>query len=74
MEHLEKHKEEFQKIIGKYNLSEESKAEEIANFLTKSNQKEVSAKEFASLFNMTEREAVIFLSWIQIGIKFKEEN
>lgn len=74
MEHLKKHKEKFQKIIDKYCLAEESKAEEIANFLTKNNQKEVSAKEFANLFAMTEKESVIFLSWIQTGIKFKEDN
>ena len=74
MEHLKKHKEEFDKIIEKYNLSDEDKAEEIASFLTKNNQDEVSAKEFASLFNMTQKEAVIFLSWIQTGIKFKEDN
>ena len=72
MEHLKKHKEEFQKIIEKYSLVDEAKAEEIANFLTKNKQKEVSAKEFANLFTMTEKEAVIFLSWIEKGIKFRE--
>ena len=74
MEHLKKHKEEFQKIIDKYHLSDEDKAEEIANFLTKNKQKEVSAKDFSNLFAMTEKESVIFLSWIQTGIKFKEDN
>ncbi|MBD3164792.1 hypothetical protein GF323_06350 [Candidatus Woesearchaeota archaeon] len=74
MEHLKKHKEEFERIIRKYNLKEKEKAAEIADFLTKSHGKKISAKEFAKLFGMSEQEAVIFLSWIQKGIKFKEEN
>ena len=68
------HAKKFKDIIQKYHLDEKNKAEEISNFLTKSNQKSVSAKEFAKLFAMTEKEAVIFLSFIERGIKFREKN
>ena len=33
---LKKHKEEFDKIISKYNLSDHDKAEKLATFLTDS--------------------------------------
>jgi len=71
---IEKHSKEFQKIIQKYNLSDEKKAEAIANFLTKSSQKQVSAKEFSELFAMTQKEAVLFLSFVEKGIKFKQNK
>ena len=34
----------------------------------------VSAPEFARMFGMSTTEAVIFLEWIKVGIKFKEET
>ena len=34
----------------------------------------VSAPEFASKFGMSVEEAVVFLEWIKVGIKFKEET
>ncbi len=72
MDHIKKHKEAFDKIIQKYGLDEESKASEIADFLT--GRDKISAREFAELFAMDEHDAVIFLSWIHKGIRFKEEN
>ena len=33
----------------------------------------VSAPEFAKMFGMTTTEAVVFLEWIKVGVKFKEE-
>ena len=71
---IKEHKQEFDKIIEKYNLKDEEKAEEIANFLINSNKDKVSAEEFAKLFAMTKKEAMIFLSFIGKGIKFKEEH
>ncbi|MEA2037829.1 MAG: hypothetical protein U9O94_10065 [Nanoarchaeota archaeon] len=71
---ISKHVEEYQKIIKKYNLNSEKKAEEIAEFLTKDSGKNVSPKEFSKLFEMSEKEAEIFLSFIEKGIKFKEDN
>ena len=71
---IEEHRDEFLKIIDKYSLQEEDKAEEIAVFLTSGDGKEVSAREFASKFGMSVDEAVIFLSFIHKGVKFKEEN
>lgn len=68
------HKKEFDKIIKKYNLNEEQKAEEISTYLTKHHGKIVSVEEFANLFAMTKDEAKIFLSFIEKGIRFREKN
>jgi len=68
------HKKEFDKIIEKYNFNEEGKAEELAAYLTKQHGKIISTKEFSTLFAITEDEAKTFLSFIEKGIKFKENN
>ncbi len=72
MKDLEQHKKKFEKIVLKYSLNQPEKAEEIAKFLTKGNT--VSVKEFATLFAIQEDEAKTFLSFIDKGIKFKEEH
>lgn len=72
MDDLLKHRQEFDRIVNKYKLQDKDKAEEVAKFLTKG--EKINAKEFATLFAMSEDEAVIFLSFIQKGIKFKEEH
>mmetsp|Transcript_2961 Transcript_2961/g.5210 ORF Transcript_2961/g.5210 Transcript_2961/m.5210 type:complete len:97 (+) Transcript_2961:80-370(+) len=72
---LEQHKLAFEAIIEQYGLKEDSKASAIADFLTDNAEQElVSATEFANKFGMNESEARIFLAWIAVGIKFKEET
>jgi hypothetical protein len=75
---MEKHKALFDAIIHKYELKNDEKASEIAEFLTsidgEHDEARVSAVDFANKFGMTESEARIFLSWISVGIKFKEES
>jgi CheY-like chemotaxis protein len=69
------HKQEFDRIRLKYNLDNPTNAERIANMLSSSSfstTAAVSASEFASTFGM-QHEAVIFLEWIMIGVKFKED-
>ncbi|MEC8220732.1 MAG: hypothetical protein VX028_01560 [Nanoarchaeota archaeon] len=66
------HKKAFDEIIKKYNFAEEGRAQELANFLAKPNQ-QISHKEFAQLFGMSEEEAQVFLSFIQKGLDFKKE-
>ena len=74
------HKQEFDRIIQHYQLNTEEKSEEIANFLTTQQAQQegaentVSATEFAEKFGMKMEEAVVFLEWIKVGIKFKEES
>ena len=70
------HKAEFDRIRVKYGLDKADKAEEIADLLTKSSTGEggVSAPAFAERFGMSLEEAVVFLEWIQVGVKFKEET
>ena len=75
------HKREFDRIRLKYNLDNPNNAERIANMLSSSSSSSssnnstatVSATEFATTFGMQIPEAVIFLEWIMIGVKFKED-
>ena len=73
------HKQEFDRIRLKYNLDNPNNAERIANMLSSSSSSSsttaaaVSASEFATTFGMQIPEAVIFLEWIMIGVKFKED-
>ena len=71
---IEKHNNDFLKIIKKYDLFSEQKAGEIADYLTKHRKGKVSTKEFSELFLMSEEEAYIFLSFIDKGLKFKEKH
>ncbi|CAJ1942406.1 unnamed protein product [Cylindrotheca closterium] len=66
------HKKEFDRIIAKYKLDDPKKAEGIAELLTNQDSG-VSAPAFAEKFGMQVEEAVVFLEWIKVGIKFKEE-
>ena len=70
------HKQEFDRIRIKYGLDRPDKAEEIAALLTKTASGEggVSAPEFAEKFGMRTEEAVVFLEWIQVGVRFKETS
>ena len=38
------------------------------------NQGGISAPSFAKMFGMSTEEAVVFLEWIKVGVKFKEET
>lgn len=68
-------KQEFDKIRTKYGLSTPENAEKIANLLADTSANEgVSAPSFAEMFGMSTTEAVVFLEWIKVGIKFKEET
>ena len=68
----QEHKQAFQEIIKKYGLSQEEKASQIADYLMQ--KKEIDAHRFAQHFGMQEKDAVLFLSFIHKGIRFKEEH
>ncbi len=68
----ELHKKAFDAIILKYNLKTEAKSTEIAELLTRG-ENTVSAPEFAEKFGMDIEEAVVFLEWVKVGVKFKEQ-
>jgi hypothetical protein len=71
----ELHKKEFDRIRLQYGLDNPKKAEQIAELLANTDANEgVSAPEFAKMFGMSTTEAVVFLEWIKVGIKFKEET
>ncbi len=66
---------EFDRIRTQYGLSSPQNAEKIANLLADTGANEgVSAPKFAEMFGMSTTEAVVFLEWIKVGIKFKEET
>ena len=67
---IEEHKREFDRIIEKYGLKE--KAGEIADFLIR--EKTTSHEDFAKLFNMSHKDAEIFLKFIEKGVSFKEKT
>jgi hypothetical protein len=69
---LHKLRQEFDKIIKKYNLTEPTKAEKISKFLTSS--KKIDNKEFAKIFEMELFDAEIFITFIMKGIRYKERN
>ena len=71
MSDIQAHHKEFQRIIQKYNFSDEKKAEELAQFLTSKHGKKLTPKEFSDHFHATEHEAAIFLSFIERGLNFK---
>lgn len=64
------HKQEFDRIRLSYKLDSPDKAEKISEMLASSDGG-VSAPEFARMFGMSTTEAVVFLEWIKVGIKFK---
>ena len=68
------HKREFDRIRVKYGLDSPKNAEKIADMLSnKAANEGVSAPHFAKMFGMSTEEAVVFLEWIKVGVKFKEE-
>lgn len=71
---IEEHKKAFDMIIQKYGLAEDKKAEKISNYITKHPEGKIHAKEFAEIFEMDEKEAMMFLSYIMKGIQFKENH
>jgi len=72
------HKREFDRIRVQYKLDTPEKAEQIADLLsnTKSTATSgaVSASEFAKMFDMTPEDAMIFLDWIKVGVKVREDG
>ncbi len=68
------HKREFDRVRVKYGLDSPKNAEKIADLLSnKAANEGVSAPQFAKMFGMRTEEAVVFLEWIKVGVKFKEE-
>uniref|UniRef100_A0A7S1FVI3 MYND-type domain-containing protein n=1 Tax=Corethron hystrix TaxID=216773 RepID=A0A7S1FVI3_9STRA len=67
------HKRKFDSIIKTYKLDSEQKSEEIAEFLTCGTEK-VTPLQFSEKFGTTVEEAVVFLEWIKVGVKFKEQS
>ncbi|MFW5704864.1 MAG: hypothetical protein ACOCXG_03385 [Nanoarchaeota archaeon] len=67
---LEQHKKEFEKIVKKYNLGENQKLDEIISYILKT--QKINSDEFAKLFAIEEKDAQVFLSFIEKGLEFKK--
>jgi hypothetical protein len=73
MHQYDLHKKAFDAIIEKYNLKTEQQSTEIAELLT-SGENTVTPQAFAERFGMDLEEAVVFLEWIKVGVKFREQT
>jgi aspartokinase len=71
-DHHTLHKKEFDRIRKHYKLDSDEKSTEIAEYMTCG--ETVSAASFAEKFGTSMEEAVVFLEWIQVGVRFKEET
>jgi len=69
------HKQAFDRVIAKYQLDAPDKADAIVEMLTAQTGQEegLTAPFFAEKFGTDVEEAVVFLEWIKLGLKFKEE-
>ena len=66
------HKREFDRIVKTNRLDTEEASEAISTYLTTTEQ--VTPADFAKKFNIKVEEAVVFLEWIKVGMKFKQES
>lgn len=63
------HKAEFDRICDQYNLRGGEKAGAIADFLVGA-EGGVNPEEFATKFEIEPVDAIIFLSWINVGLRY----
>jgi hypothetical protein len=73
MSQYELHKKAFDAVVKKYNLHTEERSSEIAELLT-GGENSVSAAEFAEKFSMSVEDSVVFLEWVKVGVRFKEQS
>jgi len=70
------HHQAFQVVVKKYGLDAPDKADKLSAFLTFTGHDggTITPPMVAKEFGMHEEDAKTFLSWVQQGVKFKEEN
>merc|ERR1712083_470377 len=66
-------KENFDKVVEKYDLRDGDAATEVADWLT-SGEWLMACKRVAQRWKMEEQDAEDFLKWISKGLEFKMEN
>mgnify|MGYP001804916870 CR=1 FL=1 len=69
------HKVAFDRIIQKYKLDTPEASDAIAEYLTTASDdtNQVTSNDFAEKFGTDVEEAVVFLEWIKVGVKFKKD-
>lgn len=73
MKQLQRQKQAFDAIVKKYHLDDEKTADAIADFILTQSEGFVSLDVFAKRFAMPVDDAKLFLSFIQKGLRFKED-
>eukprot|EP00055_Hartaetosiga_balthica_P015028 m.86385 g.86385 ORF g.86385 m.86385 type:complete len:160 (-) comp8757_c4_seq1:823-1302(-) len=69
------HHKEFRRIVQQYGLDKGNKADLLADFLTDaSSHKHISKDHLASKFSIPREEASTLLAWVDIALRFKEDN
>eukprot|EP00043_Microstomoeca_roanoka_P029494 m.22079 g.22079 ORF g.22079 m.22079 type:complete len:151 (-) comp9235_c0_seq1:28-480(-) len=69
------HHREFRRIIHQYGLDKGKKADLLADFLTnKSENESISPEQLAERFSIPKDDASTLLSWVNVALRFKEEN
>lgn len=70
------HKKEFDRICEEYKLrSDDAKAGAIADYIMEHGSGAgVNAEDFAKTFELNPADAIIFLSWIKVGIRYDEKK
>ncbi len=69
---IEEHHKAFLEVIKKYGLDEEENADKVADILTDKSRGRIAPGEFAGEFGMSTEEAMVFLSFVEKGLTFKE--
>lgn len=66
----------FQEVVKKYGLDSEDKAERLSAFMTfdQHDGGTITPSMLEAEFGLTDADAKTFLSWVQVGVKFKQEN
>ena len=70
---LKVHSREFKRIVSMHGLNKGKKADQLADLLTDTSNDQVSPDTVAARFNIPRHDASTLLSWIDIGLRFKEQ-
>eukprot|EP00056_Hartaetosiga_gracilis_P014536 m.240806 g.240806 ORF g.240806 m.240806 type:complete len:159 (+) comp16096_c0_seq1:80-556(+) len=69
------HHREFRRIVQQYGLDKGNKADLLADFLTDATgNAHILPKELATKFSIPQEEASTLLAWVDVALRFKEEN
>ena len=72
--HAQLHNREFRRIVFMYGLDKGAKADQLADLLTdQDGHNHIAPEQLASQFDIPRDDAATLLSWIEVGVRFKEQ-